>query len=116
MKQQLNAPPSIPPQKPETLLRNVLWLEGMDEEAKDSIASVAQMRVFDFGETITRQGDEVDGIYLIVSGMVKVRFFPPRGVNFFIFCLLSISRINTFCVPTSITLTKYILCTYINDT
>ena len=72
MKQQLSAPPSIPPPASETLLRNVLWLEGMEEEVKDSIALVAEMRVFNFGETITRQGDEVDGIYLIISGMIKV--------------------------------------------
>ena len=72
MKRQLSAPASIPPQKPEELLRNVVWLEGMDPEAVDFITSAAQIMVFDFGETITRQGEDVNGIYLIVSGMVKV--------------------------------------------
>lgn len=72
MKRQLSAPAYIPPQSPETLLRNVVWLEGMDSEVIDSITDMADMRAFDFGDTITKQGDEVDGIYLIISGMVKV--------------------------------------------
>lgn len=72
MKRQLSAPAYIPPQTPESLLRNVVWLEGMDSQVIDSITDMAEMRVFDFGDTITKQGDEVDGIYLIVSGMVKV--------------------------------------------
>lgn len=72
MKKQLSAPSYIPPQTPETLLRSVVWLEGMDSEVIDAITNMAKIRVFDFGETISRQGDEVDGIYLIISGMVKV--------------------------------------------
>ena len=54
------------------LLRNVVWLEGMTPEAVDFITSAARMKLFDVGDTITRQGEEVTGIYLIVSGMVKV--------------------------------------------
>ena len=73
MKQQLSAPASIPPQTPEDLLRNVVWLDGMGPQVIDFITSAAQLKVFGHGETISRQGDEVDGIYLVVTGMVKVR-------------------------------------------
>ncbi|XP_048585520.1 sodium/hydrogen exchanger 10 isoform X2 [Nematostella vectensis] len=72
MKRQLNAPAYIPPQSPESLLRNVVWLDNMEPEVIDDITSIAEMRVFDFGHTIAKQGEEVDGIYLIVSGMVKM--------------------------------------------
>lgn len=72
MKRQLSAPASIPPQKPMELLRNVVWLEGMPSEAVEFITSTARIKMFDVGDTITRQGEELTGIYLIVSGMVKV--------------------------------------------
>ncbi|KAL9955551.1 hypothetical protein ACROYT_G036889 [Oculina patagonica] len=72
MKRQLSAPASLTPQKPMELLRNVVWLEGMPPEAVDFITSAARIKLFDVGDTITRQGEEVTGIYLIVSGMVKM--------------------------------------------
>ena len=72
MKRQLSAPASLAPQKPLELLRNVVWLEGMPTEAADFLQSAARIKLFDAGDTITRQGENVTGIYLIVSGMVKV--------------------------------------------
>ncbi|XP_068761684.1 sperm-specific sodium:proton exchanger-like [Montipora capricornis] len=72
MKRQLSAPASLAPQKPLELLRNVVWLEGMPAEAADFLQSAARIKLFDAGDTITRQGENVTGIYLIVSGMVKM--------------------------------------------
>lgn len=72
MKRQLSAPASISPQKPTELLRNVVWLEGMPSEAVDFITSAARIQMFEAGDTIARQGEDLKGIYLIVSGMVKV--------------------------------------------
>lgn len=72
MKRQLSTPASLPPQKPLELLRNVIWLEGMSAEAVDFITSAARLKMFDAGDTITRQGEDATGIYLIVAGMVKV--------------------------------------------
>ena len=76
MKRQLSAPASIQPQKPLELLSNVVWLEGMASDAVDFITSAARIKLFEAGDTITRQGEEVTGIYLIVSGMVKVLATP----------------------------------------
>jgi len=76
MKRQLSAPASIQPQKPLELLRNVVWLEGMAPEAVDFISSAARIKLFEADDTITMQGEEVTGIYLIVSGMVKVLATP----------------------------------------
>ncbi|XP_015758289.1 PREDICTED: sodium/hydrogen exchanger 10-like, partial [Acropora digitifera] len=72
MKRQLSTPASLPPQKPLELLRNVIWLEGMPAEAVDFITSAARIKLFEVGDTITRQGEDATGIYLIVSGMVKM--------------------------------------------
>lgn len=73
MKRQLSAPSYIPPPSPEALLRCIVWLEGMDEEVINHISFLAEIKVFDIGDTIVRQGDETDGLYLIISGLVKVR-------------------------------------------
>lgn len=72
MKRQLSAPSYIPPPSPEVLLRSTVWLESMDEEIIDYIASLAEEKVFDSGDTIVRQGDKTDGMYLIITGLVKV--------------------------------------------
>jgi sodium/hydrogen exchanger 10/11 len=72
MKRQLSAPSYIHPPSPEVLLRSTVWLEGMDEEIIDYIASLAVEKIFDSGDTIVRQGDKTDGMYLIITGLVKV--------------------------------------------
>lgn len=82
MKRQLSAPASISPQKPMELLCNVVWLEGMSSDAVDFITSAARIKLFDAGDTITRQGEDVTGIYLIVSGMVKVRLQLYVQINY----------------------------------
>ena len=82
MKRQLSAPSYIPPSSPEVLLRSTVWLEGMDEEIIDYITSLAEERVFDSGDTIVRQGEKTDGMYLIISGLVKVSNFFFESVFF----------------------------------
>ena len=72
MKRQLSAPSYIHPPSPEILLRSTVWLEGMDEEIIDYIASLAEEKIFESGDTIVRQGDRTDGMYLIITGLVKV--------------------------------------------
>ena len=44
----------------------------MDEEIIDYIASLAEEKIFESGDTIVRQGDRTDGMYLIITGLVKV--------------------------------------------
>ena len=72
MKQQLHAPAFIPPKKPEDLLKSLVWLQGLEDDAVTYITSNAEMLSFDFGDVILKQGEVCDGIYLIISGMVKV--------------------------------------------
>ncbi|XP_038047378.1 sodium/hydrogen exchanger 10-like [Patiria miniata] len=71
MKQLMNAPSSIPPPPPENLLKNVPWIEG-DKKLIDFIKARAELLHFDYGDVIVREGDIPNGIYLIVSGLVKL--------------------------------------------
>ncbi|XP_077865611.1 sperm-specific sodium:proton exchanger-like [Saccoglossus kowalevskii] len=72
MKQLMNAPASIPPPVPELLLSNVAWLQG-EPVMLDHIMSKAELIHYDFNEVIVQQGEMPNGVYLIVSGMVKLR-------------------------------------------
>ncbi|XP_022089278.1 sodium/hydrogen exchanger 10-like [Acanthaster planci] len=71
MKQLMNAPASIPPPPPENLLKNVPWIEG-DKKLIDFIKARAELLHFDYGDVIVKEGDKPNGIYLIVSGLVKL--------------------------------------------
>ena len=66
-------PNYIEPRSPESLLRGIPWLRGMTEETIAYIISQAEMIAYEYGDIMLRQGEPTDGIYLIISGMVKVR-------------------------------------------
>ncbi|XP_077994372.1 sperm-specific sodium:proton exchanger-like [Glandiceps talaboti] len=70
MKHLMNAPASIAPPSPEFLLCNIAWLQG-DEHTINFITTKAEMLHFDYGDIVVQQGELPNGIYLIVSGMVK---------------------------------------------
>ena len=72
MKRQLNAPSYIAPKKPESFLRGLAWLRLMSEEVVTYVVAQAEMISYEYGDVMLRQGEPTDGIYLIVSGMVKV--------------------------------------------
>ena len=79
MKRQLNAPSFIAPKKPEGVLRGLPWLRLMSEETVCYIIEQAEMISYEFGDVMLRQGEPTDAIYLIVSGMVKVRCIYIRN-------------------------------------
>ncbi len=95
MKRQLSAPSYIPPPSPEVLLRSTVWLEGMDEEIIDYIANLAEEMVFDSGDTFVRQGDKTDGMYLIISGLVKVSAPIMTSLNSRRHCVISVLNFCT---------------------
>ncbi|KAI8489565.1 Sodium/hydrogen exchanger 10 [Branchiostoma belcheri] len=72
MKQLARAPPSIPPPNPEQLLRHISWLEG-NAELTEFMKARAKLLFHDFGSTLCKQGEQPRGLFLIVSGMVKLR-------------------------------------------
>ncbi|XP_037070931.1 sodium/hydrogen exchanger 10-like isoform X2 [Pollicipes pollicipes] len=65
------APPYLPPLPPTELLKNIPWV-GKNQELIDHLESRAQLVNLDFGNEIMNQGDTSDGIYVVVSGMLKV--------------------------------------------
>ncbi|MGH0144912.1 UNVERIFIED_CONTAM: hypothetical protein FKN15_019345 [Acipenser sinensis] len=70
MKQLIKFPPAIPPPTAEELLVNVPWLEKGKLQIQ-FMKSRGKLLYFDYGDTIIREGDEPQGIHLVVSGMVK---------------------------------------------
>ncbi|XP_078585490.1 sperm-specific sodium:proton exchanger-like isoform X2 [Branchiostoma floridae x Branchiostoma japonicum] len=72
MKQLARAPPSIPPPNPEQLLRHISWLEG-NTELTEFMKARAKLLFHDFGSTLCKQSELPQGLFLIVSGMVKLR-------------------------------------------
>ncbi|XP_041131503.1 sodium/hydrogen exchanger 10-like [Polyodon spathula] len=76
MKQLIKFPPAIPPPTAEELLVNVPWLEKGKLQIQ-FIKSRGKLLYFDYGDTIIREGDEPQGIHLVVSGMVKVHGTSP---------------------------------------
>ncbi|KAK6472662.1 sodium/hydrogen exchanger 10-like [Huso huso] len=76
MKQLIKFPPAIPPPTAEELLVNVPWLEKGKLQIQ-FMKSRGKLLYFDYGDTIIREGDEPQGIHLVVSGMVKVHGTSP---------------------------------------
>ncbi|PIK43588.1 sperm-specific sodium proton exchanger [Apostichopus japonicus] len=61
-----------PPPRPEELLKNVAWLSG-DQRLINFIKARAELLHYDYNEIIIQEGDQPNGIYLIVSGMVRLK-------------------------------------------
>ncbi|KAK6191717.1 hypothetical protein SNE40_003328 [Patella caerulea] len=70
MKKVLSLPPKIPVPPPDKMLNNVTWLE-QDQEIIDFIKARAKLVNYSFDDVIVKEGDASDGIYIIVSGLVR---------------------------------------------
>ncbi|ESO95291.1 hypothetical protein LOTGIDRAFT_160411 [Lottia gigantea] len=77
MKKLLTAPPSMPLPPPEKLLNNVTWLQN-DEKLIDYFKNCAQLVSYDYGDVILNEGDPSQGIYIIVSGLVRLETTRSR--------------------------------------
>ena len=73
MKRQLNGPSYIAPRKPESIIRGLPWLRQMMEETVNYIVDNSELVSYEFGDVVLKQGEPTDAIYILVSGMVKVR-------------------------------------------
>ena len=73
MKRLERTPSSLPLPNPNAILCNLSWLSGLGPEVLDTIHSYAKLMQFEHGDVMIQQGDSARGIYIIVSGLVKVR-------------------------------------------
>lgn len=60
-------------------LTKIKLFEGLSGEEIDTICSRAVKRVYPAGSTVFVGGQEADGLYIIVSGRVKVLMLYPDG-------------------------------------
>merc|ERR1712080_222185 len=72
MKRQVQAPSYIKPKKPADILKNLTWLQNLEEDGIAYITSNIEMLSYDHGDVIVKQGEPSDGIYVIISGMVRL--------------------------------------------
>ncbi|XP_074660935.1 sperm-specific sodium:proton exchanger-like [Tubulanus polymorphus] len=71
MKRQQSAPAYIPPPSPERIMRNIPWIAG-DYHLLGFVKQKAKLVSFDYKDVIMKRGDPPKGLYIVVSGLVRV--------------------------------------------
>lgn len=76
MKKLETAPPCLDPPEPRYFLRSLTWLEGIHnvEEVIDMLCQNATLQKHLPGFKVGEVGDASDGIYLVISGMIRINF------------------------------------------
>ena len=62
-------------------LEGVAFLDGLDESDRGELAAASSHRRVAAGEVVFREGDEADGLYLVVSGLVSVYRHDEAGTE-----------------------------------
>ena len=73
MKHLERTPASLPLPNPNVILCGLPWLSGLDTEILSTIQVNANLVQFEHNDVIIQSGEDSEGIYIIVSGLVKVR-------------------------------------------
>lgn len=72
MKKLVDSPPEIIPPEKAKLLQEIPWLKELDKTVFTKIVSLFQHRNYAVGEKIIKEHGQVDGLYVIARGSVKV--------------------------------------------
>ena len=72
MKHLERTPGSLRPPDPATILLNLPWLSGLGPDVVQALLPHAEFVQLEQGDWLLLQGAESRGIYVIVSGLVKV--------------------------------------------
>ena len=72
MKHLERTPGSLRPPDPATILLNLPWLSGLGPDVVNDLIPHANLLQLEQGDWLLPQGAESRGIYVIVSGLVKV--------------------------------------------
>ncbi|XP_012942762.1 sodium/hydrogen exchanger 10 [Aplysia californica] len=78
MKRLQAAPPKLQIPSVKKILAAIPWIDK-EQELVDLIHELAEKKLFQYGEVIMRCGDRPDGIYFIISGLVKVEAPMEQG-------------------------------------
>lgn len=73
MKHLERTPASLPLPDPNVILCGLPWLSGLDTQILTTIQVNASLVHFESDDFIIQNGEDSKGIYIIVSGLVKVR-------------------------------------------
>lgn len=72
MKRLQRSPVSLPPPDPNSILYNHPWLSGLSNDIMRPLQESAQLIQRQQGDVILQYGELSKGLYIIVSGLVKV--------------------------------------------
>ena len=86
MKRLNSTPASLPLPDPEEILRNLAWLDGLDSGVIDHVVQCASLVQFECGDTIYKEDELMECIYVIVSGLVKASVFVCACVHASVCC------------------------------
>lgn len=72
MKKLIDSPPEIVPPEKAKLLQDISWLKELDKPIFNKVVSLFQHRNYAVGEKIIKEHGQVDGLYVVARGSVKV--------------------------------------------
>lgn len=72
MKKLIDSPPAVKPLEKSSLLQEIPWLAELDKPTFSKIVNLFQERVYAVGEKIIKEHGQIDGLYVIARGSVKV--------------------------------------------
>ncbi|MFC2104514.1 cation:proton antiporter [Bacteroidota bacterium] len=72
MKKLVDSPPEIVPPEKAKLLQEITWLRELDKTSFNKVVSLFQHRNYAVGEKIIKEHGQVDGLYVVARGSVKV--------------------------------------------
>ena len=73
MKKLNRTPATLPLPNPEEMLHNLTWVENLDDSVVEIVVSKSKLVHYERGDIIYQEGEELSSMYIIVSGLVKVR-------------------------------------------
>lgn len=72
MKKLIDSPPGVKPLEKAILLQEIPWLAELDKTTFNKIVNLFQERIYAVGEKIIKEHGQVDGLYVIARGSVKI--------------------------------------------
>ena len=78
MQHLISAPPTLAVPSPESVLRNIPWLRNCAPETVDALVTAAEQRVNEYSSHLVKIGEPSDGLYILISGLVKISAGPWR--------------------------------------